>query len=206
MPANAAAPRAILAEAHRFWFGTLSSPLDRAADRAPLWFRQSDDFDRAISNAFDTHLRSVAETDWDLAALSREEKVGLVVMLDQFPRNIFRNSGQAFAFDQAARGFARRLVAGGVEDFFHIERPFLFLPFEHSEEMTDQDHSLFLFAREAANGPESFREGARTMLDYAIKHWEIIRRFGRFPHRNAVLGRISTEPEIDFMREKGRGF
>lgn len=206
MPANDATLRSVLAEAHRFWFGDLTSPFDRAEDKAPLWFRQSDDFDRAISDAFDVHLRPVAETDWDLDGLSREEKVGLVVMLDQFPRNIFRNSVQAFAFDPVARGFARRLVAGGVEGFFHVERSFLFLPFEHSEEMADQDYSLFLFARETVDGPESFRESARSTLEYAIRHWEIVRRFGRFPHRNTVLGRISTEPEIDFMREKGRGF
>jgi uncharacterized protein (DUF924 family) len=130
----------------------------------------------------------------------------LVVLFDQFPRNIFRTSGEAYAYDALARDIARRLIAGGRERFHFIERSFLYLPFEHSEEVADQDYSLFLFAELALAVPESLRDYFRRDLDFVTKHRDIVRRFGRFPHRNALLGRTSTPEEEAFVKEFGRGY
>jgi uncharacterized protein (DUF924 family) len=196
----------ILDEVHLFWFGELTAPTDRHEEKAAIWFKQSDETDRAIADRFGSYLQPAAEAEWDLAALTRQEAVALVVLLDQFPRNIFRNSGEAFAFDPIARGIAGRLVEGGVDRFYWVERSFLFLPFEHSEDVADQDYCLFLYARNALAAPESFRESTRGGIDFATKHRDIIRKFGRFPHRNAALGRASTEEELAFMAEKGRGY
>jgi uncharacterized protein (DUF924 family) len=128
-----------------------------------------------------------------------------VILLDQFPRNIFRTSGEAFACDGKARDLARRLI-DGRNRFHRVERSFLFLPFEHSEEAADQDLSVFLFAEDAVSAPESWTGTSRIYLDYAAKHRDLIRKFGRFPHRNAVLGRPSTPEEEAFLKEHGRGY
>jgi uncharacterized protein (DUF924 family) len=197
---------AILDEVHRFWFGPLSAPADLAKEKAEIWFTQSDATDREVNQRFGAFLRPAAEADWDLAALSREQAVGLVVLLDQFPRNIFRTSAKAFAFDPVAREIARHLIAAGIERYFYVERGFLFLPFMHSEEIADQDYSVWLYAGQAISVPEPSREAFRNQLDFATKHRDLIRRFGRFPHRNASLARPSTEAEIAFMTEQGRGF
>ena len=131
--------------------------------------------------------------------------MGLVVLLDQFPRNIYRTTADAFAYDAKARDIARELAARGLDRFYLLEQTFIAVPFEHSEEIADQDFALFLAARMAVEAPEGWEDDRRGNLDYFIKHREIIRKFGRFPHRNAVLGRESTPEEIEFLKA-GRGF
>jgi uncharacterized protein (DUF924 family) len=105
-----------------------------------------------------------------------------------------------------ARGIARRLIAGGLDRFGHMERMLLTLPFQHSEEAADQDLSVLLVAEQAVRAPESVREFWRRVLDFATKHRDLIRRFGRYPHRNAMLERESTPEEVAFLEEHGRGF
>ena len=146
------------------------------------------------------------ETADDPERLTREESIALVILFDQFPRNIFRTSGEAYAYDARARDIARRLIAAGRERFHFIERSFLYLPFEHSEDVADQDYSLFLFAELALAVPESLRDYFRRDLDFVTRHRDIVRKFGRFPHRNAVLGRVSTAEEEAFIKEHGRGY
>ena len=132
--------------------------------------------------------------------------VGLVVLFDQFPRNINRHSGAAFARDERAREIAGELIAGGIERFYLAERNFLILPFSHSENVADQDYATMLAAAEAVSAPPSFITFARLALDFATKHRDLIRRFGRYPHRNAMLGREDTPEEAAFLAEHGRGF
>jgi uncharacterized protein (DUF924 family) len=115
-------------------------------------------------------------------------------VLDQFPRNMFRGSARAFAADPLAREAARLILERGWDkSYSDDERTFAYLPFEHSEAIEDQELSLKLF------------EG-NPNAEWARKHWEIVRRFGRFPHRNAVLGRESTAAEIEFLKQPGSGF
>jgi uncharacterized protein (DUF924 family) len=196
----------VLRDIHAWWFGPLAGPADRNAEKAEIWFKQSDETDAHIREAFGGYIAPAAAVDWDLDALSREEQVGLIILLDQFPRNIHRDSGEAFARDARAREIAGRLIDAGLERFYLVEQQFFCLPFEHSEDVADQDVSVLLFARMTVDAPENWKERRRNGLDIAIKHRDLIRKFGRFPHRNAVLGREPTEKETAFLAERGRGF
>jgi uncharacterized protein (DUF924 family) len=195
-----------LDEVHEFWFGKLDGPEASPSAKQEIWFRQSDETDRIIRDRFGQSITSAAYSDWDVSALSREQQVALVVLFDQFPRNIHRHSGAAFAHDERAREIASELIAEGVERFYLAERNFVFLPFMHSENIADQDYATMLCAAEAVSAPPSFIVFARLALDFATKHRDIIRKFGRFPHRNAMLGRKSTPEEEAFLKEHGRGF
>jgi uncharacterized protein (DUF924 family) len=198
--------KSILRDIHRFWFGELRSPDDHREERTAIWYEQSDETDREIREKFARFIPEAAATAWEVGGLSREEGVALVVLLDQFPRNLFRSSGDAFAYDSRAREIARALLATGFGRFFWVERIALVLPFEHSEEVGDQDYAVLLSAELAVGAPENLRELCRGTLDYATRHRDIIRKFGRFPHRNALLGRESAAEEAVFLAEKGRGW
>ena len=195
----------ILGDIYRYWFGSLSGADDFPKEKSEIWFKQSDATDSFIRDSFGAFIPEAAKVEWNLAELTREEQIALVVLFDQFPRNIFRTSGEAFAYDAKARDLARRLI-DGRRRFHRVERSFLFLPFEHSEDSADQDFSVLLFAEEAVSAPESWIEHSRDYLDYATRHRDLIRKFGRFPHRNAVLGRPSTPEEEAFLNEHGRGY
>src|SRR5690606_127937 len=103
----------VLTEIHRYWFGLLTAPSDAARGKAEMWFTQSDLTDSFIRDNFGKYLNAARSTEWDLPNLSREEKAGLIVLLDQFPRNIYRDSADAFASDEKARAIARELVKDG---------------------------------------------------------------------------------------------
>jgi uncharacterized protein (DUF924 family) len=121
--------------------------------------------------------------------------VALVVVLDQFSRNMFRNEARAFAQDAHARECAREALSRGDDaQALPVERMFLYLPFEHSEDRADQELSVRLMSQ-----IDSFEE-TRGISEWAVKHKVIIDRFGRFPHRNAALGRTSTPEEVEFLR------
>jgi len=198
--------RSLLKDIHRYWFGDHTSPDDFPEEKSKIWFTRSDETDEHIRLTFGPYIPEAAEERWDLASLTREEQIALVVLLDQFPRNIFRVTGEAFAWDAKARDIARRLIALGKGRFTWIERTFLYLPFEHSEHLADQDCSVLLFAELAVEAPDSLKETLRSDLDYATRHRDLIRKFGRFPHRNVMLDRPSTPEEAAFVKEHGRGY
>ena len=195
----------ILRQAYQYWFGELSGPAQFPADKAEIWFKQSDATDTHIREKFGSQLKAVASADWPLSEMSRQERVGLVIFLDQFPRNIFRDSAEAFAYDPVARRIATALSVNNFSEYFPVEQVFLLLPFEHSESIADQERGVRLITDLAAKMPpeNGFYSAA---LDAAIKHRDLILRFGRFPHRNVVLGRTSTPEEIAFAKEHGRGY
>lgn len=182
-----------------FWFAAPDSS-ERGRPRR-CWFEKSDAFDAEIRSRFlSLHERAAAGklSDWvntPLAALA------LAVLLDQFPRNMFRGEARAFATDPLALRVARDMVEHGFDSLLRpAERWFVYLPFEHAEDLAAQRRSLALFGG-LAGDPAS----AGT-TDYARRHYEIIARFGRFPHRNAALGRESTPEEIEFLRQPGSSF
>ena len=122
-------------------------------------------------------------------------------MLDQFSRNLFRNDGRAFAQDAYARECAGAALARGDDrELLPVQRMFLYLPLEHSEHLADQERCV-----ELMGALEAFEE-TRGILGYAQRHRDIVRRFGRFPHRNAALGRASTAEEAEFLKQPGSGF
>lgn len=158
------------------------------------WFAKDDAFDAAFRDLFrDDHL-AAARRERDVWAETPDGSLALCLLLDQWPRNCFRQTGHAFATDPLARLFARRAVAAGHDQVFEEEiRPFFYLPFQHSEDLADQDLALVLFGR--LTPPDADK--------WARHHRGIIARFGRFPHRNAALGRTSTPEELAFLTTDG---
>jgi uncharacterized protein (DUF924 family) len=159
------------------------------------WYKRDDAFDAEIRRRFLALWQRAAAGELASWETSDEGALALVILLDQFPRNMFRGTPQAFASDAQARDVARRAIARGVDrrvDPILVE--FLYLPFMHSEHLADQLHCVALF--ENTDNAEN--------LKYAREHADIIERFGRFPHRNNVLGRDSTEEEQAFL--DGGGF
>ena len=163
------------------------------------WFAKDDGFDASIRDGFlDTHFAAASGdlADWQETA---EGTLALLILFDQFPRNLFRGSGHAFATDGLARAIARKALEQGFDRAVEPKlRPFVYLPFEHSEDPTDQALSMTLFTahRDETGDTESLR--------WAVEHRDIIARFGRFPHRNAALGRQTTPAEQAYL--DGGGF
>ncbi|MBP7651722.1 MAG: DUF924 family protein [Phenylobacterium sp.] len=158
------------------------------------WFAKNPNFDAAIQLKFEPVHYMAALGRHDKWMETAEGSLALLILLDQFPRNLWRNTGHAFATDGKARLIARHAVAAGQDlEIEPLLRPFVYLPFEHSEDMADQDESLRLFT--ALGDPDTLR--------YAELHRDIIQRFGRFPHRNACLGRTTTAQEQEFLDEGG---
>ena len=164
------------------------------------WFAHDEAFDAAIRDRFEPLHHAAARGELDGWAADAEGALALLLVLDQFPRNLYRNSPHAFATDPAARRVARASVARG--DHLAVEpamRSFFVTPFEHSEDLADQDFSVETAS--ALNGDD----GGANALGWATKHREVIRRFGRFPHRNRALSRDST-PEEQAYLDAGGGF
>jgi uncharacterized protein (DUF924 family) len=182
-----------------FWFGPPRAP-GRFQQRA-AWFKVDPGFDAQLRDRFGALRRRAAAgacADWTLEA---EPCLALILLLDQLPRNLFRGSAEAFASDAHARDTARGALARGFDRSLPATwRQFIYLPFEHSEDIADQELSVTL-ATSLARDPAF--AGA---LDYAQRHHAIIARFGRFPHRNAALGRQSTNAEEAFLKEPGSSF
>jgi len=179
-------------EVLRFWFG---SGADYGRPRAQ-WFEKNAAFDAEIRARFLPLIEEAAAGGLAAWRTGVPECLALVVTLDQFPRNVFRGSARAFSSDHLALEAARHAVAQGYDrTMLPVEKTFVYLPFEHSESLADQELSCRLME---PLGAEQHR--------YALRHKEIIERFGRFPHRNALLGRASTPEEIEFLKEPGSGF
>lgn len=164
---------------------------------AAKWFAKDDAFDREIAVRFEAAHHAAARgelADW---AATAEGALALLLLLDQFPRNIWRGSAHAFATDPLARRIAQEAIAAGHDRATAADlRSFFYLPFEHSEALEDQDHCLALMAA-------LDRETGGELARWASLHREIIARFARFPHRNAALGRQSSAEEADFLAAGG---
>ena len=174
-----------------FWFGAAESLGSPRIE----WFRKDSSFDGEIRRRFgDLHARA-ARGELDAWRATPESMLALIVILDQFSRNLYRNDPRAYAQDERARGYAREAIQLGDDlASLPVQRQFLYLPFEHSEEVADQERAVELMA-----SLESFEE-TRGLTAWAEKHCDIIRRFNRFPHRNKILGRASTPAEVEFLK------
>jgi len=181
-----------------FWF----EGDGRSGQVREAWFRKDARFDREIAERFGPTLEAARQgllTPWTTTA---KGTLALIVVLDQFSRNIHRGSPLAFAGDAQALALARQLVADDHDRSLDtLERWFAYLPFEHAESLAEQDESVRLFTALAAED-----ERLAGALDYAHRHREVIQRYGRFPHRNDVLGRQSTADEAAYLATPGAGF
>lgn len=161
------------------------------------WFEKSDALDHECRSRFQSTYETLAAQSAEQIAITPRQALAALIVLDQFSRNIFRGLPRAFAADPLARDVSRLVVARGWDkSLTKNERLFVYLPFEHSEDMSDQDRSIALFTALEDD----------FYLKFAVAHRDIIVRFGRFPHRNALLGRPSTPDEVAFLQEPGSSF
>jgi uncharacterized protein (DUF924 family) len=178
-----------LEEVLGFWF---------AAGREAQWFEVSEAFDGEVRRALLPHLEAARLGKYDSWRREPRGCVGLCVLFDQLPRNVFRGTPRAYASDDAARAVTRHALAQSFDRaLVDVERMFLYLPLEHSEDLKDQQDCVRLMAG---------LEGGGEFLSYAEQHRDIIARFGRFPHRNAILGRESSEEELEFLKQPNSSF
>ena len=176
-----------------FWF--------RGNDRDPRWFGKAAAFDAEIRAQFLSLHEEAARGAFAGWLDAPRESLALILLLDQFPRNMFRGSARAFATDVQALAAAKEALRRGHDRGMRpCERMFLYLPFQHSESLEDQRASVALCAP-LGDFPETF-----DVPRYAAAHLAIVERFGRFPHRNAALGRPSTAEEAEFLQQPGSGF
>lgn len=190
-------------EIHNFWFGELDDAGLCATDHHSLWFGASEQTDETCRTRFGTDLALALVGKLDSWAQTDRGLIALVVLLDQFSRNIHRGTAQAFAGDAHALALAQQTIANGHHQRLPaIHQVFLYLPLEHCEDIEVQHECVTLFdALAAITGTEQFASFAR----YAVAHREVIEKFDRFPHRNAVLKRKSSDRELAYL-EKHRGF
>lgn len=190
-----------------FWFGTDADDAVTAKQQSALWWAKRDETDTLIRQRFEESV--VAAGRGELQAWSGDPhgRLALIILLDQFTRNIYRDTPGAFSLDSQARALCLSgLAAGDDKSLRAIQRVFFYLPLEHSENVEHQRRSVDLFAALAAEAPLQNKALFAGFADYAVKHQVIIERFGRFPHRNAILGRPSTPEEVEFLKQPGSSF
>ena len=186
-----------------FWFGPPDDP--GHTQTRPQWFRKDEAFDAAIAQRFGPLIERALVggiDDWIAAPLAPLPALSRVIVLDQFTRNSFRGTARAFAGDAMALQTARALVASGLDrQLGGVQRQFCYLPFEHAEDLSHQRTAVQLFAQLGRDEP-----ALAGLTEWAQRHMDIVARFGRFPHRNAALGRASTPEELAFLQQPGSSF
>lgn len=188
--------RAVLA----CWFGAPNTPTFGEARK--LWFSRDKAFDAMLLERFGKLIDAAREGALDSWEETPLGALALVIVLDQFSRNCHRGTPRAFAADHKALPIAQRMIASGADRLLPTvhHRAFAYLPFEHDETLASQHESLRLFKQLEAE------PGGASYYAFAVRHAQIIERFGRFPHRNALLGRPSTAEETAFLKEPGSSF
>jgi uncharacterized protein (DUF924 family) len=190
-----------------FWFGAASDDAVVAQEKSKLWWSKDEQTDRALKQRFEPVLNLIAAGECDAWAETPRGCLALIIATDQFPRNMYRGTRQSFAFDGLARDWCKTGIDRGFDAALRpIERVFFYLPLEHSESLHDQYLSVALFEKLAAGVGPDRQAGFTGYVDFALRHREIVERFGRFPHRNAILERLSSRQETAFLQEKGSSF
>ena len=192
---------------HEFWFGAGGDDGEVAAVRAVLWWGKDPSADEEIRRRFRPVVEAAGRRELDSWSGTAGGRLALILLTDQMPRAIWRDTPRAFGLDPLARSWCRAGLAEGVHRTLRpIERVFFFMPLEHSESLVDQESAVALFQDLVERVPAEQRETFEGFLDYAIRHRDVIARFGRFPHRNRILGRESTPEEVEFLEQPGSSF
>lgn len=191
----------------RFWFGHIAHTKEYFDEKITQWFEKDLQFDEEIRTRFLNWFEDLE--NWDLEKWKKYPRglMALIILTDQVSRNAFRGSPKAFQYDQIARDLAMELIQSGRDTNYDlVERVFIYLPLEHSENLADQELSVKKFEELMGEVSLSLRPYFQEFFDYALRHRDIIYRFGRFPHRNEVLKRSSSPDELDFLRQPGSSF
>jgi uncharacterized protein (DUF924 family) len=193
---------------HEYWFGTdLEDAAVTARQRARLWWSKDPEVDDEIRRRFEGCVIKAGSGELDKWASNPQDRLALILLTDQFPRSIYRDSAKAFAFDTKALSLAHTGIDAGSDVALRLlEKVFLYLPLEHSEALADQQRSVSLFQKLVDDAGPNEKPTFAEYLDFAVRHRDIISRFGRFPHRNKALGRNSTPEELSFLQQPGSEF
>lgn len=187
-----------------FWFGDLQiDPFGKAK----MWWNGGQELDEEIRERFAPWIDDAGQGRLGAWTETPTGTACLVVVLDQFPRNAYRGTARAFAYDGQARTIVETAIDDGTDLRMHpVEAAFLYMPLMHSEDLGAQDRCIERFAALVERAPEELKERFAQNLDYAQRHRDIVERFGRFPHRNAILDRESTAEEVEFLKQPGSSF
>jgi uncharacterized protein (DUF924 family) len=189
-----------------FWFGEMNGDSFDSGQVA-LWFGGAEETDRRIREKFGEDLKRAIRGELDDWAETPRGRLALIILLDQFSRNIYRDTPQEVAQDAKALALAVEGMEKKMDRSLRpIERVFFYLPLEHSESLEMQNKSVKAFEGLVGGLPPPLRENYEIFLDYAVSHRKIIERFGRFPYQNEIMGRASTPEEIEFMNLPGAPF
>jgi uncharacterized protein (DUF924 family) len=197
----------LIGEVLAFWFADALESVEAARARSNVWFSNDPQFDAEIARRFGDLPTQAAAGHLDAWTHCAESALARVIVLDQFPRNLFRGDPRAFAFDALALAGSLGALESGFSTRLHpLQTVFVLLPLEHAEDLAIQQHCVALFEElrdRAPTGSEPLFDG---YVNYARRHRDVIERFGRFPHRNAVLGRTSTPAERTYLESGGERF
>jgi len=198
-----ATPEAIL----DYWFGAQTGAAEIAKRQSALWFGKLPEKDREVTERFTGIFNAAVAGSLNDWCASPRGRLALIIVLDQFPHHIHRETPVAFAQDAKALALSLAALATGEDKLLKlIEHVFLYLPLEHAESRAMQDLSISLYQQLEDEAIESERVLFNNFLEYAHRHREVVLRFGRFPHRNAILGRASSPEEIAFLKQPGSRF
>ncbi|GAB4186161.1 MAG: DUF924 family protein [Wenzhouxiangellaceae bacterium] len=190
-----------------YWFGNDDDDAQIAKRQAELWWSKNDDVDSEIKQRFEPLTLAAEAGELDDWLGEPQGRLALILLTDQFPRNMYRDTPDAFRFDPLARQLMLDGLEQGADQALRpIHRLFYYLPLEHSENLAHQQRCVALF-RELADAVSADQKPTFTgFIDFAVRHHDIIERFGRFPHRNRILGRQSTAEETEFLKQPNSSF
>ena len=189
-----------------YWLGPTPDDVESVTRASKRWYAMDSGLDTEIRDRFGPFIQAARQGALAAWETTSQGALGLVILLDQFTRNAYRGTPEAFGGDALALAVATRAVEGGLDrELGCAGRAVLYHPFEHSEEPSDQARSVALFEALVREAPPAWREFAAEFVPYAHSHRDVIARFGRFPHRNPILGRASTPEETAYL-DAGGGF
>ncbi|WP_370277801.1 DUF924 family protein [Pontibacterium sp.] len=190
----------------QFWFGAMADGFP-TSDRTALWWGASDETDQLIEELFGALVRQALRGELESWSESPRGRLALIILLDQFTRSIFRSTPEAFAGDDQALALCQSGMERGHDQALeYAERQFFYMPLEHAEDLAVQDESIRCFENLLMEVPPHKKVVAQGSLDFAHQHRDQIVRFGRFPHRNRVLGRESTTEELAFLNQSNHNW
>lgn len=196
-----------------FWFGKLPMGIDDLQGRMQLWFgtdlspEEQQEWDDAINAQFEPLVRQAIAGELAAWGDGPRRRMSLILLLDQFPRNIYRGTSRAYAGDEQALALALSGMNSGADAALDpVERLFFYMPLQHAEARDVQDESVAAYRRLVREAPEKLRSVFESHVAYAERHRKVIEQFGRFPHRNRIMGRLSTPEEVSYMKSGGEDF
>jgi uncharacterized protein (DUF924 family) len=194
-----------------FWFGENSSQPKSAQEiakqQSKLWWSKNETIDKEIQQRFEPILKALLTGHYNSWFETPQGRLAAIIVLDQFSRNMYRDSAHAFTQDSLGLYWALQGIRQGDDKkLTPLQRVFFYLPLEHCEQLNMQNLAIEKFEQLVADSPKSFTDLAKGFADYAHQHQQVIARFGRFPHRNLLLNRDSTDEELEYLAQPGSGF